>query len=280
MSAALASPNSAAPTMNLYQRIRVWNRARRYRRKSEPDECRFTCDCLEPGQTVLDIGAHKAAFTYWMSQRVGPRGKVYAFEPQPQLAAYLQSFADTCRHQNVQVCPVALSDRTRQGELLVPHAHLGWATLEFTAAAADQTVLKVPVERLDDYLARLAARRPISFIKCDVELHELAVLRGGTQLLQQDRPILLVESLPLAKVQDNGCATFTLLKSLGFHGYFFYQTELVPLQHYHRATYPGTNDQVQNYVFVHADAVTLTGLRPPYALQRASSNGRARERAA
>ena len=60
-------------------------RAWRYRLRAERPEIRFLLNQLQLGHTAIDIGAHKGAYTYWMSQRVGSSGQVIAFEPQPEL---------------------------------------------------------------------------------------------------------------------------------------------------------------------------------------------------
>jgi len=39
-----------------------------------------------------------------------------------------------------------------------------------------------------------AITEPVGLIKIDVEGHEVAVLRGATQLIERDRPVLIVES--------------------------------------------------------------------------------------
>ena len=68
-------------------------RAWRYRLKLEPSSVRFLLDYLRPGDVAIDIGAHKGAMTHWMARSVGRGGSVYAFEPQPVLAARLQRMA-------------------------------------------------------------------------------------------------------------------------------------------------------------------------------------------
>jgi hypothetical protein len=45
------------------------------------------------------------------------------------------------------------------------------------------------LERLDD-----AIGGPVGFIKIDIEAHELPVLEGAAEILNRDRPVLLIES--------------------------------------------------------------------------------------
>src|SRR5258707_1235512 len=47
----------------------------------EPDEIRFVRGLLQPGDAVIDAGAHIGFFTMHMAAAVGPSGRVYAFEP-------------------------------------------------------------------------------------------------------------------------------------------------------------------------------------------------------
>ena len=44
---------------------------------------------------------------------------------------------------------------------------------------------------LDSFFENIGT--PVQFIKCDVEIHEDEVFRGGINLLQRDRPMLLIE---------------------------------------------------------------------------------------
>ena len=65
-------------------------RAWRYRLVIEKHEIKFMLNHLGPGNTAVDIGAHKGAYTYWMSKYVGEKGKVFSFEPQPRLNKQLR----------------------------------------------------------------------------------------------------------------------------------------------------------------------------------------------
>ncbi len=96
--------------------VRAW----RYRLRTEKQEIYFLLNHLKPGQTVLDIGAHKGAYTYWMSNRVGELGRVIAFEPQPNLNTYLSKIARYAPSKNIHVESVALSSKDGNAVMNVP----------------------------------------------------------------------------------------------------------------------------------------------------------------
>lgn len=52
----------------MIQKLRLIQRAHRYRTRHDPAELEAIHAALKPGCSVLDIGAHKGAYTYWMSK--------------------------------------------------------------------------------------------------------------------------------------------------------------------------------------------------------------------
>ena len=86
-------------------------RAWRYRLRIEKPEITFLLNHLKLGQVVLDIGAHKGAYTYWMSNRVGESGRVIAFEPQPELNLYLSKIARHVPTKNIYVAATSIPHR-------------------------------------------------------------------------------------------------------------------------------------------------------------------------
>ena len=64
----------------------------------------------DEGATVFDVGANIGYFTTLLARRVGPNGRVVAFEPHPETLQWLQRNASGIRNRNVRVEEVALSD--------------------------------------------------------------------------------------------------------------------------------------------------------------------------
>ena len=75
---------------------------------------------LRTGDTAVDVGCFKGAYTYWMRRAVGAEGNVVAFEPQPRQVAYLREIATGMQWRNVTIEAQGLSDAPGELELIVP----------------------------------------------------------------------------------------------------------------------------------------------------------------
>lgn len=150
---------------------------------------------VERASLAIDVGANKGAYTYALSKLVGKKGHVIAIEPIAELASYLQNAcAQLLLPVTVEQC--CLSSINGEGELFIPIAMAGelltgFASLNKLNKFSDGEIRKVNLKRLDDMLRHRKLR--VSFIKCDVEGHEVEVFRGATDILKTDRPNLLVE---------------------------------------------------------------------------------------
>ena len=226
-------------------------RAWRYRLVNERDEIAFVRNHLVPGDVALDIGAHKGAFTYWMAKQVGPRGRVFSFEPQPLLASRLTRLVKGQSLAHVTVENLALSSQVGVATLSVPGGKPSpGATLEpRNVNACEQT--SVPVLTLDSYFADRQISS-IKLLKCDVEGHELEVFRGGEQLLRHHKPLLLFECEARHRQDGRLDEVFRFLTELGYRGEFFRHGKLTSLQQFdpviHQAD-PASDSYAGNFVF-------------------------------
>lgn len=208
----------------LLRRAELAHRARRYRRRVDPDEIRWMTAALRPGDLAIDVGAHKGGYLYAMRRAVGRSGAVIAFEPQPEPASYLRQCVLDFEWSNVTVVERALSSgpgaRTlwRPADGPSPAASLGGASLPPGPRGCE-----VQVDTLDRALASLRPARPVRLLKCDVEGHELEVFLGAAETLAEHRPLILVECearhAPERPVGD----VFAHLRALGYEGAFFWR---------------------------------------------------------
>lgn len=179
-------------------------RCLRYRFRTERQQLKALLDLDLEGATVLDIGANRGIYSFWLSRAVGPGGRVMAFEPQPEMVEYIERR----RLRNVEVINVALSDHA--GPASLSRKRVGDGSASLCRNIGDN--IGVMLARLDDF----GPIQNLKFIKCDVEGHELNVFRGGERLLRSARPILQFESTP-----DEIEPIQSFLKDLGYSGLMF-----------------------------------------------------------
>jgi FkbM family methyltransferase len=213
------------------RRLRYLYRVYRYRYRVDRAEIRYLCERLRPGETALDVGCFKGAYTYWMRRCVGAAGQVVAFEPQPEQVEYLRGVVAAMKWRNVEVEAAGVSDAAGTLKLFRPASGHEATFVEREAAAA--ATIDVPVVQLDEY-CRGRKLRP-AFIKIDVEGHESAVLAGAREVLRDCRPTILVECETRHRTDRDVRPVFELLESLGYVGSFFRGGERRPLREFDAA---------------------------------------------
>ena len=143
---------------------------------------------VQPGRTVLDIGANIGVHTIDLSRLAGPAGTVHAFEPQRLTYQTLCANLALNSRRNVFAHHAAVGDCL--GTLLVPaldpderHNYGGVSLLEQLPGE------QVPMVTIDSL--NLA---DCQFIKVDVEGMETEALRGAAATLRKFLPVLYVEN--------------------------------------------------------------------------------------
>jgi FkbM family methyltransferase len=158
----------------------------------ELDTARVLRRLLRPGDTFIDGGANIGYFTLLAAKRVGARGRVHAFEPQPENRRRLaEHVAANGVREIVTIHPVALSDRPGSVQLHTyesAEANHGQATM-FARAGTQTRAAVVATVRLDDYQPDAAPR----LIKLDIEGAEPLAIAGMARTLRRHRPALIVE---------------------------------------------------------------------------------------
>lgn len=184
----------------------------------EPDEVAFVSHQLKPGNRALDIGANIGYLTHVMAQLVGETGQVISFEPHPVL---YERLAKSVAENGLSQCKLhnlALGDAEKTGELVFgrDQANFGTSQLLNTAAASGISTCSVPVRRLDDILD---PAEHVDFIKIDVEGNEPLVIRGASEFLRAQRPVIMSEILGERLQQMLGMSTMNYVEQVCALGY-------------------------------------------------------------
>ena len=191
------------------------------RGRYETEEIAFARDLLKPGDTAIDIGGHIGFFTMQMAGAVGASGHVYSFEPFDANADLLErSIAENRFGDRVTFQRAAVGAANGTATLTFPVETLnsGGAYLlrDGTAPLSGNQKKSVPVIALD----ALTLRRPVRFIKMDVEGAEPQVIRGAERVLREDRPTILSELHPTQLERASGVTADQFLlqmRAMGYH---------------------------------------------------------------
>lgn len=137
---------------------------------------------IEPGHFVLDVGANIGFITSLCSYKTGPQGKVWSFEPNPIVLSRLTKNIRHNQYPNTTLYPFALSDSNKEGYLELPETfsyNQGVAYVKNGTHSTD--AIKIDLRKLDDMIDPGTI---INVLKIDVEGHELTVLKGAEQMIQ------------------------------------------------------------------------------------------------
>lgn len=175
---------------------------------------------------ALDIGANAGFYALRMSKIFS---KVYAFEINDDLTGDLRKY----NPGNITIMPVGLSSKAGEATLYIPVLNnlplTGWASLApgNCPEATSEFTKPVKIATLDSFQLQ-----NVSFIKIDVEGHELHMLEGARQTISSNRPRVLIE------IKDqNRTAAFQ----------FFSELNYSPRKLEELAGVPGS---AENYIFV------------------------------
>lgn len=150
-------------------------------------EIDFLRSYVEPGMTVIDIGANHGAYSLPLARLAGPQGQVFAYEPGGETRALFEQSRALNGLDNLKILPAALSDGAREGTL-------GFASSSelraLTPAGAGE---RIQITSLDLETLAQGWRAP-DFIKIDAEGEEQKIIAGGKAFFSSYSPLIMFET--------------------------------------------------------------------------------------
>ena len=180
----------------------------------------------------VDVGVYRGIYSYKLSK---VSKHVNSIEPNPLIFSYLEKNLKKLI-KNITLYNFAASNKNTEVELKIPirfetiqnnfeeKYKLGSATIheQNKLNYEKYEIYKVKTKKLDDLLVN----KKIGFIKIDVEGHEKNVLNGSLNIINQNKPNLLVEieeKHSKEKVED----TINFIKKLGYKSYYLDRQNLM-----------------------------------------------------
>lgn len=181
----------------------------------EPETIRIFKESLEEGATVVDIGTNIGYYTIIAGKKVGPKGKVFGYEPNMDSFNLLQRNILINNFENITSINLALSNI------------LGERTLYFgdnkcTHSFADNRKTGknevVSTDTLDNSLKKYGSPK-IDVIKMDIEGAEILALEGMAETIERSPRLTIFTELYPKAIRRLGRSPVEFLEKMRDFGF-------------------------------------------------------------
>jgi len=182
---------------------------------------------IKEGDAVVDIGANIGYYTLIFAKLVKNKGRVIAFEPEPNNFKLLEKNLEINGYKNVDINQKAVSSNTGRTTLYLDETNLGGHTMG--KKIPNQKSIEIDSIKLDDYFKNYD--RKIDFIKMDVEGAEMEAIKGMFTILQNSHDIKILSEFDvnhLKKFNVKPEDFLQILEDFGFNIYSLQKKKVKP----------------------------------------------------
>jgi FkbM family methyltransferase len=147
--------------------------------KREPFATDILTKDTQPGEVILEIGANIGYYTILQSKKIGPKGQIYAIEPEKENFEYLKKNVKLNKLNNVTLFKQAIGDKN--GELEIYAYEQGNLNSPFKWDDNYKGKEKVKEQTIDTFLE---GKKDPNWIRMDVEGYEYNILIGAKKTLR------------------------------------------------------------------------------------------------
>lgn len=179
----------------------------------EPEVWCHLMSNVQPSDIVADVGAYIGLYSITLAKRLGPAGKVFAFEPDPANFEVLKQHVQLNHVQErVELLPFVVGQEN--GALSFKTGGQSQSSINTNAEENNKTVKSVCLDSIFNH-------KRLDILKIDVEGYEEFVLRGAEKLLQDTKrkPRLIYIEIHCYAWPELGTNWDSLLKVLFQSGY-------------------------------------------------------------
>jgi len=190
-----------------------------YRESYEPDVSGLLSVLLTDTRVFFDIGSNWGYFSFFAASLDGFSGPIHAFEPSSSTYGDLiQLVQQIGVSDRIECHQLALSNKTGEGYLYNDEFDSGLNSLSQSENPININLHTKTALREIDKLNRPFA----DVLKIDAENHEYQVLEGGTRLITEHRPFIILENWYSSDTEVSSLRPLQLLTDLNYT--LFYPT--------------------------------------------------------
>ena len=168
---------------------------------------------LKEGDIVFDGGAFIGSFAIFAAKKVGGRGRVFAFEPEPENAEALRKNVEANGFANVTVVQAGLW----KGEARLSFSSGGGASAISFSPSANEGISTSTIRTTSiDIFAKKNNLQRIDFVKMDIEGAEIEAIEGMGKAIGSWHPNLAIACYHEREGKTTGELLLPILKRLGY----------------------------------------------------------------
>lgn len=155
------------------------------RKNYEPDHVNLMKEKVKSGDYVIDIGANIGYYTLLLAKLVGPDGKVFAFEPDPENFRVLEKNVKLNGYKNIIIENKAVTNENGKVNLFMSNINKGDTKIYQTPEEmreGGKSDYEVDSIKLDDYFNE--NKEQIKFFKMDIQGVEPLAIMGMMSILK------------------------------------------------------------------------------------------------
>lgn len=174
---------------------------------------------LKSGMTVVDIGANIGYYTVMAAELVGEKGKVIAFEPNPESFLTLLKNIETNHLKNAEGYNLAITNSSGPSLLYVSLENRGDNRLY--ASPTNKISVKIETTTLDAFADKHSLSK-IDFIKMDIQGSEGLAVLGMRRVFELNPHLKLFTEFWPMSISKTGKEPADFLRTLAESGFSLY----------------------------------------------------------
>lgn len=170
---------------------------------------------LHEGMTVVEVGANLGYYSLLAAAKIGPTGKLYCFEANPDIAEILSTNIEINGFSDrAEIINMAAYSHSGELKFYVDSKHMGGSSL--FRSGDEKKPIAVRATSLDDFFP---AGTRIDFLKIDAEAAEALILQGAQRILRENLHISIIMEFVPNNLTAAGSSPAELLQDLAALGF-------------------------------------------------------------
>jgi FkbM family methyltransferase len=167
-------------------------------------------EVIREGDVVLDLGANIGYYTLLAARLTGPKGRVYAFEPEPLNYGLLLKNVELNGYDNVVARQQAVSDKVGRVRFFLDGENTGAHTMY--QHEGGHNFIEVESVTLDDFFKDRDNR--VDVVKMDIEGAEMAALAGMERVIRDNAGIKIFMEFYFPGIKRSGSSPEAFVRRL------------------------------------------------------------------